>query len=252
MPTLGFFLLCFNDLSAITIEITSIFVSFIGIITTIISINIIEWDIFNSLYKKIFIYGTGIFVLIILITISMVILRIKLVLYSKYNTLGNILSIIVVISSMLGFVIHILSTIFLFDTIISIKSQLQISQWLNPMIIFGFVSFIWILLIMTALSDNLRIGYRITGSYNNYLKAISVERVVSSVQRITMKEPNKIKHNKNVIKNEKKIVVTTVNNIKETSNTSNTNMKEDEIKYNGLVDETNVTEYSKKTGNNKI
>ena len=241
MPTLGFFLLCFNDLSAITIEITSIFVSFIGIITTIISINIIEWDIFNSLYKKIFIYGTGIFVLIILITISMVILRIKLVLYSKYNTLGNILSIIVVISSMLGFVIHILSTIFLFDTIISIKSQLQISQWLNPMIIFGFVSFIWILLIMTALSDNLRIGYRITGSYNNYLKAISVERVVSSVQRITMKEPNKIKHNKNVIKNEKKIVVTTVNNIKETSNTSNTNMKEDEIKYNGLVDETNVT-----------
>lgn len=252
MPTLGFFLLCFNDLSAITIEITSIFVSFIGIITTIISINIIEWDIFNSLYKKIFIYGTGIFVLIILITISMVILRIKLVLYSKYNTLGNILSIIVVISSMLGFVIHILSTIFLFDTIISIKSQLQISQWLNPMIIFGFVSFIWILLIMTALSDNLRIGYRITGSYNNYLKAISVERVVSSVQRITMKEPNKVKHNKNVIKNEKKIVVTTVNNIKETSNTSNTNMKEDEIKYNGLVDETNVTEYSKKTGNNKI
>ena len=252
MPTLGFFLLCFNDLSAITIEITSIFVSFIGIITTLISINIIEWDIFNSLYKKIFIYGTGIFVLIILITISMVILRIKLVLYSKYNTLGNILSIIVVISSMLGFVIHILSTIFLFDTIISIKSQLQISQWLNPMIIFGFVSFIWILLIMTALSDNLRIGYRITGSYNNYLKAISVERVVSSVQRITMKEPNKVKHNKNVIKNEKKIVVTTVNNIKETSNTSNTNMKEDEIKYNGLVDETNVTEYSKKTGNNKI
>ena len=252
MPNLGFFLLCFNDLSAITIEIISIFVSFIGIITTIISINIIEWDIFNSLYKKIFIYGTGIFVLIILITISMVILRIKLVLYSKYNTLGNILSIIVVISSMLGFVIHILSTIFLFDTIISIKSQLQISQWLNPMIIFGFVSFIWILLIMTALSDNLRIGYRITGSYNNYLKAISVERVVSSVQRITMKEPNKVKHNKNVIKNEKKIVVTTVNNIKETSNTSNTNMKEDEIKYNGLVDETNVTEYSKKTGNNKI
>ena len=217
MSSIGYLLLCFNEFSAIRLEICTCSLSFIGIIITLMGIKIILWNIQSFLHKIIFKSNILLFFLTFIFSTIMFISRMKGIIYSKFKKSGILISIMLITFCAIGFIGNLVSNVSFIDNLITNKNILKLNDWIKSLLIIISLLIIWIILIMTTLSDNLRVNFEINGSYNDYLRAIDEENLASSQQKLTKKRTKR--------KKEKEMTVNkTEGNNNTTSNITNNNI----------------------------
>jgi hypothetical protein len=194
MQTYLFFL---DKLSALLIEIIVIIISIVGIIFTLYGIKNIPFYVDKIIFLKLFTLNILFLSLIIFISLIFIILRKLLLINTLLNKCCYYISIILISLSILGFMTHVISGIFIINNMYfynvktkknNIKNninKLTSKEWVNTILIITFLFLIYAILIFLALSDNLRINLRIDDSY--YLYQLAIEEEMNS-QRYSKSE----------------------------------------------------------------
>lgn len=259
------FLCCFNKLNVFQIEIISCSLILSGIGIDYCGISYIPFDCINNpVLKFLFILNNLFFVLLILPLILFFILRIMDVLNDKFTKMSFLLSIIQIVISIFGFIMHLICSLFIVDDLSFYdektkrkierekekgkeieKKLLTSSQWTKTLIIIFSILVIWIILLLSIISESIRIILKINGRYSDYRKAIEEEQNYANANAnaeygssITTLPLNKKNKKEKIIKE---------NNIKIENKGGNINNQNNQINNN----EGNINNQSNQKNKNK-
>ena len=179
-------LLCYNRFTALQIEISILISSIIGIICTFLGLIYIPFEIDSKIYKILFISNFPLSFIIIIISLILIIFRLKYMINNTYNIYFYGISFGLIIICMTQLILNlvnnslIINNMYYNDYFAKFKKYKNIkkltkSQGIKSIIIIIILLINFFSLILLSLSDNLRINLQIDGSYNDYLKAVKLE-----------------------------------------------------------------------------
>lgn len=162
-------LCCFNQQTALCIEITILVLSIIGIGLGIWGLAAIPWEYIHDSAKAFFIISFIVFIVQLIFTIILIQLRRKGTINNKTNTIGRVIS---VLFAVLSFCLFILILIFFFvsvhdlndtDTKVLDTDLVSGGDWFNTVFTHIGTIIIWIILTLCWISDCLRIYAKNSG-----------------------------------------------------------------------------------------
>ena len=227
MPQVTSILLCFNYLNAYIIEAGTIIFSCLGALNLYFTQKKLPWYADSLLERKIFLFSSICFLIIIFfLSIIKAFFRFKGIIKSQCNCFSFYLSLICIFSSLFGLITDLFMYVLLMTNMkyynLAIKSKKSLQnkklvtdqEWTNTIISMILSLLIWVMLILLAMSDNLRIDLKTNASYNKYLEAIDdakkdnvPENETSEVLRGYREQRKKKNQRKQIVQspNEKKI-----------------------------------------------
>lgn len=258
-------LLCFNYFSAYTIEIIIIITSTAGLVNLFFSKTFIPWYADSVFEEKVFIATSVLFLVTIIIIIFLIlILRFLGSLNSTCSNFGFYLSIVTIFSSLFGLITSFIIYVFLLTNMKYYNYFLQkakdkkdkklISEkdWIFTIISLSLSALVWVLLLLSTMSDNLRIDLRINESYVEYLQAIEQEEKMKNdpndstnsdqFDQKSDKKKNKKKEQKKKMESKKEINIIGNHDINEVVNDVNNNKMDQKfvMKNKELYGSTNI------------
>lgn len=230
-------LLCYKRFSPFAIEITSIIISFIGVILTYCGLLIIPFRVDSNIYKICFILNIPYFILMIILNFSFIIFRHLGLIYNNLYLLCFTLSITEIYISLFGLITNLIdnslmiSNMKFYQKLYSgkkSKKYLKITpgEWVCSLIVFFIIFFFWINLILLNLTENLLINLKVSGSYHLYQLAMKAEKKFYEEQ-----------NNKNHSTTEETI---NENDIKPIENTNKNNMGNEQKDYENKIVNNNL------------
>ena len=180
------FLLCFTRLSPKYLEIISLIISTIGGILTFFGLSGIPFYVDSNIYKILFFINIPFFQIIIILNIIFLFFRYYDLINNKLNLWSYVLSIVEIYICLFGIVFCIINDCLIINNMKYYHEEtkrkkspkypkITLKQWLYTEIILPIILFIWINLILIAISDNLLIYLKISGSYHKYELALEEE-----------------------------------------------------------------------------
>ena len=183
---LAYFLFCYTRFKAKYLEIISLLISIIGGIITFFGLSGIPFYIDSNIYKIIYIINIPSFFVIILLNIIFLFFRYYDRINNELNNLSYGLSVVEIYFDLFGIIINLINDALIISNIqyyneLSKKKKSSKYPLITPKqklyieIVLPIILFIWINLILMALSDNLLINLKINDSYHKYELALEDE-----------------------------------------------------------------------------
>ena len=181
-----YILLCFRRFSPLALEITCSILCIIGGITTYFGLLGIPFHIDSNINKIFFFINIPYFIVMILLNIVFLFLRYKDLINNELHLWGYGLSIIEIYIALFGVITSlindsiIISNMRYYQEISLIKKSSKYPmithmEWLYTKTILPIILFIWVNMLLIALSDNILINLKINGSYQAYEEALEQE-----------------------------------------------------------------------------
>ena len=200
-----------DKFSALTIELIICVFSIIGIIASICGLSDIPFEIDKKVFKKIFTINIYLLIFILLISIILITLRKLRLINHTFNFFSYVLSIILIIISIVGFLKNVFIDTFIINNMNyydakakkNNSEKLSKKQWVNTVLIIITLLVLYFLFIFLGLSDYLRISLKIDDSYYKFQLAIEEEmRTKKEIENKlkNIKQIPKENHNINIIK----------------------------------------------------
>ena len=231
------FLLWYYYFSALSIEITSLILSFVGILMTITGLYYIPFFIDSNIYKIFFCSNIPYFLIIIIFHVIYYFLRRLELMNDQCNLCGYGFSIVEIYVNIFGIITSIINDVMILYNIsyyeeLSLKKKsgkyqkLKLYQKLCPKIILPLILVLWINLLFLSIANNVLIYLKINGSCYNYQLSMSLEKsyreAVEPSQPKKPKKPHKTNprkddkdNNKGNLKNSTNISMLTEDNNKD-------------------------------------
>ena len=258
------FLLCYSRFYPKTLEKLNILFSIIVGITTYIGHPKIPFYIDSQIYKKIYFLNIPYFIIIILLNIVFLFFRFFYVMNFRLHFWGYSLSVAEIYVALFGTITNLINDSIIISNInyyqeLSMKKKFQkfglitTEELLYTKIIFPVILFIWVNIILVALTDNLLISMKISGSYHTYELAMECQRRFNREQnRLGEGNVNAVnehneqnEHNEHNENNNYNIVVinTSNNDIVDNNIISiNNNMNNNNEQANDLLNQNNLND----------
>ena len=181
-----YILLCFRRFSPLALEITCSILCIIGGIATYFGLLGIPFHIDSNINKIFFFINIPYFIVMILLNIVFLFLRYKDLINNELHLWGYGLSIIEIYIALFGVITSlindsiIISNMRYYQEISLIKKSSKYPmithmEWLYTKTILPIILFIWVNMLLIALSDNILINLKINGSYQAYEEALEQE-----------------------------------------------------------------------------
>ncbi len=269
----AYFLLCYSRFSPKPLEISNILFSIIVGLTTYIGHPKIPFYIDSQIYKIIYFFNIPYFIIIILLNIVFLLFRFFNVMNNSLYLWGYSLSVAEIYVALFGIITNLINDSIIISNIkyyqeLSMKKKSQKFRLITPeellytKIIFPVILFIWVNIILVALTDNLLINMKISASYHTYELAIEDEQKFTREQsrlgggndNVVSEHNEQNEHNEN--NNHNIVVINTSNNdivdndvvsINNNMNNNNEQTKDLLNQNNNLND--NINNQSIKTNN---
>lgn len=212
-------LLCYYFFSAFYIQITSYFLTIIGIILTKIGVHKMPFKKNFDIYEIFFNINIPYFLFIIFFKVIFLIFRCIDVMNNDLNLWGYGLSIIEIYVSAFGIVTNIINDSMIWYNIYfekGSKNNITNEELKNMKIYLLSIIFIWINILFLSITDNVLINLKINDSYYHYNKSKKTEikistnlkleeerkkpKLINIITKITDKKKDKNQNNNHIIK----------------------------------------------------